>query len=97
MRDVIPMIKIEDKWLGIEKFDWALFVGVEAFITLLQNIFLPKSLLLLLLALVVFVAFEWVKHSLEKKEQSLFHVLAQAARIPNSVIGVFYRKDIIKK
>lgn len=97
MREVIPMIRIEDKWLGIEKFDWAVFVGFVLVITMLQQFLLPRSMLWWIVLLALFIAFEWLKITLEKKEQSLFRVLVQAALIPNAVIGVFFRKDIIKK
>lgn len=92
MRDVIPMVRVEDKWFGIEKLDWAAFLGLMVVIQILEEIILPKSVLWWICSLVIFVGFEYLKVRLERKEQSLFRVLFEAACIPDRVVGVFHRK-----
>jgi hypothetical protein len=97
---IIPIINIEDKLLWIPKIDWVVFllgvVIVEFFKSLAPFIFGWKfGDQTLYGAFGLFIVFEIMKHNLEKKEQNLFIVLFHNARIPNIIIGSFWRKTFL--
>lgn len=94
---IIPIISIENKVLWVPVIDWAIFL------TLIVLIEFPKSLApfifgwrfgnqSLYIAAGIFFVFELLKYNLEKKEQNLFMVLFQNARIPNVIIGSFWKR-----